>query len=184
MITAEDIALITDKNQVKALILIISSELSQVSSDELISSVLATDLVSITNITDAFEQLISDGLLGLNKNADGAKACTVTEKGKSILSELELLLPAGIREQAKRSAARFYKANKSAEEYFSKIKKESDGYTLTCVHTVHKAEVCRVTLHFATEKEAVLAKNNFELRPETVIANINAAVTGKVEYLL
>lgn len=176
--------MITDKNQVKALILIISSEISQASSDELISSVLATDLISITDATDAFEELISDGLLGLNKNASEATVCTITEKGHSILSELETLLPSGIREQAKRSAARFYKANKSAEEYFSEIKEESDGYTLTCVYTIHKVEVCRLNLRFATEKEAVLAKNNFELRPETVIANINAAVTGKVEYLM
>ncbi len=175
--------MITDKNQIKALTLMIASEISDASSDELISCVLATDLVSITDMTDAFEELINDGLLELSKGMGENMLCSITAKGKSILTELETLLPSGISEQAKRSAVRFHKGNVCGEEFLSEIKSDDNGYVLICSHLKNKAEMCRVVLCFETEKEAVLARNNFELRPETVISNIRAAVTGKIEYL-
>ena len=172
--------MITDKTHVKALALMIASELGDVSSDELIAATLATELVSVPDIADAFEELVSDGLLELKPG----KITAITEKGCSIFSELENLIPAGIREQAKRNALRFHAANVGGEEFFSKINELDGEFVLTCVRSVNKKETGRVVLNFKTEKEAVLAKNNFETRPHTVMNAVCAAVTGKIDFLM
>lgn len=172
--------MITDKTHVKALTLMIASEIKCVLSDELIAAVLATELVSVPDIADAFEELVSDGLLELKSD----KTVIITEKGCSIFSELEALIPTGIREQAKRDALRFHAANVCGEEFFSKIA-ESDGeFILTCIRRVNKKETGRVELNFKTEKEAILAKNNFETRPNAVMNAVYAAVTGKIDFLM
>ena len=176
----EDVILITDKTHIKVLTLMIATELQDASSDALIAATLATELVSVPDIADAFEELIADKLLELKPD----KTVSVTDKGDSVFSELEGLIPTGIMEQAKRNALRFHTANICKEEFFSKIS-ESDGeYILTCKHTLNKKEVGCVILSLKTEKEAVLAKNNFEARPNTVMKAVCAAVTGNVDFLM
>lgn len=175
--------MLKEKNDIKALILIVSSHLGKVSSDMLISAVLATELVDMTGVTDCFEELVNDGLLGF-ENVSGKKSCYVTGKGKSILSELSSFLSAGIAEQAKRSAVLYYEAQVAGTRYYSSIQKSEKGYYLICNFSENGNTVCEVKQWFEDEKSAVLAKRNFEQRQQAVMNAVKAAVTGNVDFMI
>lgn len=172
-----------EKNDIKALILIISSHLGKVSSDMLISAVLATELADMTGIADCFEELVGDGLLKL-ENENGRKVCQITGKGKFIFSELSSFLSAGTAEQAKRTAMLYYEAQVAGTKYFSAIEKKDDGYYLICNFSENGKTVCEVKQWFEDEKSAVLAKRNFQQRQQAVMNAVKAAVTGNVDFLM
>lgn len=177
--------MITDKNDVKTLFMITLSHIGEAFSDSLMSALLDTGLTNITSLTDALEELIRDELIVL-ENAQGKteKICRLSEKGKIILPELELLLPPGVAESAKRDTRRFYEEIISGTEYFSTLKKEADGFTLTCTQTEKRNAVCNISLFFRDEKSAVLAKKNFETRPQAVINAVKASITGNVDFIM
>lgn len=169
--------MLKDINQIKALILIVSSNIGKTTSDKLISSVIATDLADIADITDAFVFLSEDGMLTL---ADSGKICSISEKGSAILPELSTLLNQGIVSEAVLKATRFH----NGAEYFAEIEEKDGVFTLVCTYLENKKTVCQVNLGFDDEKSALLAKVNFLKRPDAVMNGVMAAVTGKIDYLM
>lgn len=169
--------MLKDTNQIKALILIVSSNIGETTNDKLISSVIATDLADIADITDAFVFLVEDGMLDMSGDK---KICIISEKGKAILPELSTLLNQGIVNEAVSKAARFH----NGAEYSAKIEEKDGVFTLACTYLENKKIVCQVNLNFEDEKSALLAKVNFLKRPDAVMNGVMAAVTGKIDYLM
>lgn len=177
--------MLTEKNDVKTLFMITLSHIGEAFSDSLMSAILETKITNITSLTDAVEELIEDELIVLEKaNGKTEKICRLTQKGTIILPELESFLSPGIAETAKRDTRRFYDEIISGTEYFSKLKKGTDGFTLTCTQTEKRITVCEINLFFEDEKSAVLAQKNFEMRPKAVINAVKAAITGNVDFII
>ncbi len=169
--------MLKDINQIKALILIVSSNIGKTSSDKLISALIATDLADIADITDAFVFLTEDGMLFLS---DDKKMCSISEKGTAILPELSTLLNQGIVSEAVSKAVRFH----NGAEYSAEIENNDGIFTLVCSYLENKKTVCQVKLNFEDEKTALFAKANFLKRPDAVMNGVMAAVTGKIDYLM
>lgn len=169
--------MLKDINQIKALILIVSSNIGKTTSDKLISSVIATDFADIADITDAFVFLSEDGMLELS--GDG-KTCVISERGRAILPELSTLLNQGIVSEAVSKAVRFH----NGAEYSAEIEERDGVFTLVCLYLENRKIVCRVELNFEDEKSALSAKANFLKRPDSVMNGVMAAVTGKIDYLM
>ncbi|MBQ8759534.1 MAG: DUF4364 family protein [Clostridia bacterium] len=169
--------MIKDINQVKALTLLVSSKIGSVSSDELISTMLATEISDIANITDAFVFLCQDGLLVMS--ADG-KNCCISDTGKAILPDLLPLLGAGVAEEVQSKALRFHKG----AEYGADVREEDGRFVLTCSCFENGRTDCEIKLYFDSENDALRAKVNFLKRPEAVMGAVKASVTGNIGYMI
>lgn len=176
--------MLTEKNQIKALTLNIAAEIAPATADEIISAVLSTELVSVTEIADAFEEMLEAGILKLELSSDGKNSCVLSDAGKAILPELDGLLSDGIRKTAKRCAVRYHTASIGGDEFISRLEKSDGVFYVICTHKIAGAVICEIKLRFDDEKSAVLAKNNFELRPGAVMNAARAAVTGDVSFLM
>lgn len=176
--------MLREKNEIKALTLNIASEIAPATADEIISAVLSTELVSLTEIADAFEEMLENGILEFTVSADGRKNCVLSTEGKAILPELDGLLTDGIKENAKRCAVRYHKASIGEDEFVSKLEKKDNCFYLVCIHSKAGKVLCETRLCFDDEKSAVLAKKNFELRPEAVMNVVKASVTGDADFLM
>ncbi|MBP5245205.1 MAG: DUF4364 family protein [Clostridia bacterium] len=173
----------TDKNEIKAVTLSVASSLSKsVSPDLLISSVLASGLVNLTDLTDCFLELCENGLIEIAE-IDGAKTCSITQKGISILPELSVFITPAVSDQIKRSALRYYDSVTSGTKYYSRIERTENGYLFVAGCTKNDEKTFEAKLAFADEKDAISAKKNFELRPQSAVNAAIASITGEVDLL-
>lgn len=172
------------KNDVKALVLLAASKLSaKVPAENLFGLVLETGFVTFDTLTDAFEELFAAGMLE-NAEADGKKVCALSEKGREILPEITSMLPPSLADEAVRDILRRYDAEQSGIRYVSKIEREGDVFMLVAGAYAETGAITEVRMRFDSEHDAIVAKMNFESKPEKVIGVVTAAVTGDINYML
>lgn len=177
--------MLSKPEEIRALTMLIIDELgSEIDTSVLQPAVLATCLIEIPDYLDCIESLNNDNLIYILKSG-GTEKCGLTKKGRSIVHDLADFIPDGIREEALRSAWRYYEALVNGIEYFCEVEKCEDGgaYVNTGV-IVNKRKTCDVRAYFSTEKEAYEAKNNCDKRPQAVINTVFAAVTGDVNFIM
>ncbi len=169
--------MLKDINQIKALILLVSSKIGRASSDEIISALLAPECADIADITDAFVFLTEDGFISLS---DGGKMSEISEKGKAILPDLLSLFGAGVAEKMLEKALRFHKG----AEFFADISEADGRFMLVCKSFEKGRADSEIILYFDDENEAIRAKINFLKRPDAVMGAVKASVTGNVGYMI
>jgi hypothetical protein len=173
----------TDKNEIKAITLSAASALARdISPDLLLSSVLASGLVNLTDLTDCFLEMCENGLIEISENG-GAKTCCISQKGLSILSELSVFITPSVSDQIKRSALRYYDSVTSGTNYYSRIERSDGGYLFIAGCSKNEEKTFEAKLFFADEKDAISAKKNFELRPQSAVNAAIASITGEVDLL-
>ena len=170
--------------EIRALTMLIIANLgNELDCSILQPSVLATGLIDLTDYIECIDTLNKDNLIYIMK-VGGKDKCGITRKGKSILSELYDFIPDGIRDEALRCAWRYYEALVNGIEYYTEIEKCNEGAYLITGVIVNKRKTCEVRTYFQTEKEAYEAKNNCEIRPQSVINTVLAAITGDVNFIM
>lgn len=169
--------------EVKTLILVIMEHLGEPQEPgDVISAVCGTDMADINDVSDAFEEMTGGGLIKVFK--DGEKElCALSENALHILPELRSLLSRGTAEEAIRKADRFFNAEKSGTQYYSKIEKADGKFTLCIGEISDGTERCKVCTVFDDEKQAVLAKKRFDENEGHIIGTIKALVTGNADYI-
>lgn len=172
--------MLSDKKQIKSLILTTADKIGETHANALISALIAADFADIADVTDSFEELANDGLLDISADDN---LCRVSETGRMILPELKGSLPAHC-EQIVLAAARAYAADVSGEEYSSEIKEDGGAFYLTLRLCEKKKTVCETALRFDSRSSALLAQKNFEKRPDAVIGTIKAVVTGDIGFMM
>ena len=172
--------MLREMKDVKSLVMIVMSLLEKKSANTLVSAVLETGLADLVDIDDALCTLDSDGLVVFEKGNN----CYLSEKGRSILSEVSGFFTSGTLEEIERSVSRYIEREDKKTEYFSELIKQEENWKLVCTCSENKVKVCEICLVFDKEKDAIYAKNNFEKRPKAVINAIKASVTGKVDFLM
>lgn len=163
--------------------LIIANLGSELDCSILQPAVIATGFVEMPDYFECIESLNKDNLIYILK-VGGKKRCGITNKGRSILSELPSLIPDGIRDEALRCAWRYYDTLVNGIEYYTEVEEAKPGAYLITGVIVNNRKTCEVKTYFSTEKEAYEAKNNCDRRPQTVINTVLAAVTGDVNFIM
>ena len=170
--------------EIRALIMLIIDNLGQeIDLSTLQPAVLSTCLVEMPDYFECIDRLNKENLIYILKTS-GKERCGITNKGRSILSELPALIPDGIREEALRCAWRYYDTLVNGVEYFTEIEKSDSGAYLITGVIVNNRKTCEIRTYFPSEREAYEAKNNCDKRPQTVINTVLAAVTGDVNFIL
>lgn len=171
-------------DEIRALTMLIIDNLGQELDCTILQpAVIATGLVEMPDYFECIESLNRDNLIYILK-VGGKERCGLTNKGRSIVTELPSLIPDGIREEALRCAWRYYDTLVNGIEYYADVEKADIGAYLTTGVIVNKRKTCEVKTYFSTEKEAYEAKNNCDKRPQTVINTVLAAVTGDVNFIM
>ncbi len=178
--------MITDKSSIKALTLLVVSQMNHdVNPDILMSAMLEADCAALSDLVDVIEELVADELLTLTATQSGAKKCSVSDKGMSIMPELADFLPDGIRQAAIRNVIRAYESIAGLADYFSHVEKADDGgYFLVCTEEKSGKNTVEVRMYFPTEKETLAAQRVFEQRPAAVIDGVRAVLTGNADLLM
>lgn len=170
--------------EIRALTMLIIENLGQELDCSILQpAVISTGLVEMPDYFECIESLNKDNLIYILR-VGGKERCGITNKGRSIISELPSLIPDGIREEALRCAWRYYDTLVNGIEYYTEIEELKDGAYLTTGVIVNKRKTCEVKTYFPTVREAYEAKNNCDKRPQTVINTVLAAVTGDVNFIM
>ena len=177
--------MLNNKNEMKALTLLTVAALPDGAHlDALMSALYETNCAALTDLADVFEELTAEELITLSIAPDGAKQCTVSAKGASILPELSALLADGVRIEATRAVLRAYERLTGGTTYGSRTETANGGTYLVCYAQKNGKETAALRLYFDSEKDARAAKHNFEKRPQTVINALTALLTGDAGLLL
>ena len=113
--------------------LIIANLGSELDCSILQPAVIATGFVEMPDYFECIESLNKDNLIYILK-VGGKERCGITNKGRSILSELPSLIPDGIRDEALRCAWRYYDTLVNGIEYYTEVEEaKPDAYLITGV---------------------------------------------------
>jgi len=176
--------MLSKPEEIRALTMLIIDRLgSEIDTSILQPAVIATCLVEMTDYYDCIESLNRDNLIFIMKNG-GKEVCGITKKGKSILPELQSFIPEGIRQEAVQCAWHYYEALVNGIDYYTRIEKDGEDFYVVTGVKIHDRKTVETRTYFKTEKEAVEAKINCEMRPQAVINTILAAVTGDVNFIM
>lgn len=171
-----------NSEQLQVLFLLIVSRFPQgVSADMLLSAMYQAQLATPLELSELIEQTAERGLVTFT---EPQKTCRLSEVGCSILEEAKTLLSEGVRKDALSSVLRAYDELLGKSVYAATVEKVTDGAVLSCTETVGKSTIASLSLHFDSEKSAVLAKHRFDKNPKGVWNAIRAVLTGDADFLL
>ena len=109
---------------------------------------------------------------------------SITDRGRSVVSELEGLLLRQIRENTYKSAVRLLDFQKAGRSIEYSVGKNPDGKpTLSVSITNGENVIMSTTLAFETEDLLERALYRWNTNPEGVYRGITASLSGDIEYL-
>ena len=142
---------------------------------------------NVNDISFDYEQCLRDlaesGHL-LSDEVDGVWYYMISEKGRTVSTELYDHLEKGFRERSLKSAIRHISLMKSGASIKSYIEKtESGRYRVTMEANDKYGELMRTSLVVNSEAEAEEIKRNFEAKPDAVYRGVLFSATGKIEFI-
>lgn len=168
--------------QLQVLFLLLLSEFPNgVNADILLSAIFHAKVADPIELSEIIEKAADRGLVEFSGTP---KICTLSERGRSILSDAKQLLADGVREEALRAVLREYDALLGKSVFSCSVKTDEGGCFLTCTEKVGDATVGSLTLRFDDEKSARLAKHRFDKNPKGVWNTVRAVLTGDADFLL
>lgn len=171
------------KNDIKLLICYMLSSVGQPMSKEEIVSVLQENaLANYFEINDAFSDLLGNN--NISKSHDESEKYIITESGKLIVSQLDTALPISIREKTISAAINLLAKIKRENENKVLIKKENNGYYVTCnISGGSNMNLLNFTLFVPDIKQAELVKKNFQEIPNLIYSCILALLTKNTDLV-
>lgn len=165
------------KNDIKLLICYVLSSINQpLSKDDIVSVLQENDLANYFEINDAFSDLIGNN--NICQCSEDSSTYAITETGKMIATQLDTALPISIREKAIAAAINLLAKVKRENENTVSIKKEQNGYYVTCnVAGGTDMNLLTINLFVPDSKQAELVKVNFQDNPDLVYSCMLALMT-------
>ncbi len=165
------------KNDIKLLICYVLSSINQpLSKDDIVSVLQENDLANYFEINDAFSDLIGNN--NICQCSPDSSTYVITETGKIIATQLDTALPISIREKAIAAAINLLAKVKRENENTVTIKKEQNGYYVTCnVSGGTDMNLLTINLFVPDSKQAELVKVNFQNNPDLVYSCMLALMT-------
>jgi hypothetical protein len=115
---------------------------------------------------------------------DGEKYYMISDKGRSVASELYDTLDKGFRERSLRSAIKHISLSKTGASIKSYIETtENKRYKVTLEASDSYGEMMITSLTVNSLAEAEMIRRNFENKPDGVYRGVFFAATGRIEYL-
>lgn len=115
---------------------------------------------------------------------DGEEYYMISDKGRTVASELYDNLDKEFRERSLRSAIKHISLSKSGASIDSRIEKLSTGrYRVTIEANDRYGELIRTSITVNSRAEAEQIKRNYEQKPDGVYRGILFSLTGRIEYL-
>lgn len=115
---------------------------------------------------------------------EGEKYYMISDKGRSVASELYDSLDAGFRERSLRSAIKHISLSKSGASIRAYITSYEGGrYRVTMEAHDKFGELMSASLSVNSLAEAEQIKANFESKPDGVYRGVLFSATGRIEYL-
>lgn len=170
------------KDEIKLLICYIISSIKEgISKDDVLKVLQENAFANYFEANSAFSDLIENRNIVL-KNADSSEF-VITESGNIIATQLETSLPASIRERAISSALNLMAKMKLQKENVVEIKKETDGYNVTCHISGGDRDLMSFSVYVPDILQAELIQKNFYENPALNYRYILALVTKNKDLM-
>lgn len=163
---------LTDGHQIRLLLCYLITNAGPLTKDEIVTALLAEQLVNYFEISSGLEELCARGLADCS---DGSY--TITEKGRSVAATLESELPRSVRESAVQAAVRAQAWNKKSASYSAQIQETDAGYSIRCtIRGMAEEDFC-LQLMMPDRMTAELVKKRFILRGNEIYDLLMHALT-------
>lgn len=164
------------KDEIKLLICYIISSIKEgISKEDVLKVLQENAFANYFEINSAFSDLIESRNIVL-KDPDSSKFI-ITKSGSIIATQLETSLPASIREHAISSALNLMAKVKLKKENVVDIKKETDGYNVTCHISGGDRDLLAFSVYVPDILQAELIQKNFYENPALTYRYILALAT-------
>lgn len=115
---------------------------------------------------------------------DGEKYYMISDKGRTVASELYDSLDKGFRERSLRSAIKHISLSKSGASIKAYITDApANRYRVTLEAHDRYGEIMSTSLTVNSRAEAETIKKNFEQKPDGVYRGVLFSATGRIEYI-
>lgn len=143
----------------------------------IIDAIITRELANFFEVSAAFDELVADGNLKANGEADGETVYALTGNGKTIARELESTLAYSVKEKALKCALTLLNERKTARENTVEIKRTESGYSVTCRVSGGELDLLSFTMYAPDSDQAELMKRSFLSYPQTVYKTMLALMT-------
>ena len=115
---------------------------------------------------------------------EGERYYMISDKGRSVASELYDNLDAGFRERSLRSASKHVSLSKSGASIKAYVEEtDSKRYRVTLEAYDRYGDIMKTSLTVNSHAEAEQIRKNFESKPDGVYRGVLFSATGRIEYL-
>lgn len=165
------------KNDIRVLLCyLLASVGAPLPQEDILSILQEYDLANYFEIMDTLSDLQSKGLIQASQEFPGC--VTTTQQGREVARQLDVTLPISIREKTVGAAMNLLARAKREQENRVEIKKNENGYSVTCHVSDGEMDLLAFTLYAPDRYQANQIKKNFHRNPEIVYRAVLAAVTG------
>lgn len=170
------------KNEIKILICYLYDSVSDRMSKNLVTeAILADELANFFEVTVAFDELVDNGNLTVDKPLDGETTYVLSENGKMIARQLETTLSHSVKQKSYDCALRLLAERKTARENFVAINKTENGFTVDCRISGGEMDLLRFSLFAPTYEQAEVIRKNFLSYPQTIYRTMLGLMTRDAE---
>ena len=163
---------LTSGHEIRLLLCYLIQSAGPLKKEEIVTALLAEQLVNYFEIGDGLEDICSRGLA---QYAQGVY--TITERGRRVAAELGGELPRSVRESAIQAAVRAQAWNKKSAEYSASIQETAHGYSIRCSIRGMDEEDFSLQLMMPDRMTAELVKERFILRGNEMYAQLLNGLT-------
>lgn len=176
---------ITDKTDIKILILTFMSELTYPLDSATMSDIIChRDYVNRFDFMECFAELAELGHIE-EYDWDGETCFFISPSGYAVAAELKDCLPAAVRTRCSVEAAKILSLREKGAKANCTIKTIGPlKYRVTCTITEPLGESLHLDINVTSENTAKQIKKNFMQKPEHVLRGLLAVMTGEVDFLL
>lgn len=166
------------KKEIKILICYLLTSVNAPLSHDLIVRVMQENgLANYFEVVDVFSSLLEKGTIAVAEKEP--ELCYIpTEKAQVVSKQLDVTLPASVRERAVKSALSLLAEAKRERENKVEIKEIENGYQVTCHVSGGDLDLMTFSLYVPDLHQARLVRRNFHHNPEIVYRAMLALVTG------
>lgn len=171
------------KQDIKILICyILSSTVSGISKQNIISILQENGLANYFEASEAFADLVLSGNICLEDEGKSNSYC-ITDTGRIVSDQLHVSLPRTVRERALSAAMSLLSRIKLEKENKVSIEKNSMGYSVTCTISGGEFNLISFTMYVPDMDQAKIVKENFYKDPTSIYNGILGLLTQNKELV-
>ena len=127
-------------------------------------------------VNGAMSELVNGGQV-VSEIVDGDEVISITSKSRIDVARIERSLPKTIREKAVKAALRILTRDRIKKESAVTVEPYGDGFHVTFTVTDVGAELLKVTVYVADERQIEIVKRNFYENAVDVYSNLISSLT-------